>query len=118
MQTVESTAKTMLLPNQRNSGVVLSTSVKLEVIGCRGMSVGGQASISCGVLKAFDTRNSSGNSISTQNTTRTMSISRLSALNGRRGARAAVRAIGSSSASEGTALIWHLAHAAARTARG
>ena len=117
MQMVESVANSALLPIQRSSGVLVSTAVKLLMIGSRGMRVGGQARISCGVLKAFEIRNSNGSSISTQNSSSARSIARFSALKGRRGAADSATS-GRASASVGTTLIWHLARVAGRTAPG
>ena len=54
-----------------------STALKLASVGSSGMTVGGQVSISCGVLKALETRRTSGRSISRQTAVSNTSITTL-----------------------------------------
>src|SRR4051812_35540842 len=74
MQRVDRIENRMLFPIQRSSGVSPSTALKFATVGSSGMTVGGQASISCGVLKALETRKTSGRIISRQVAVSTTSI--------------------------------------------
>ena len=64
----------MLFPIHRAAECPRKTALKFATVGSFGMTVGGQASISCGVLNALETRKTSGKIISRQTAVSTTSI--------------------------------------------
>ncbi|WP_370149000.1 hypothetical protein [Bradyrhizobium japonicum] len=76
MLAVESVAKISELPIQRNSGVSRRTLTMLSSVGWCGMTVGGHASSSGGVLNALLIRKTSGRSIIRLTAPRAASITR------------------------------------------
>src|ERR1700675_487316 len=74
---VERHANRKLFQIQVNRGVSLSSDVKLSRVGSCGTMVGGHSRISCGVLKALATRNTSGSSIESENAMRKASMAML-----------------------------------------